>query len=157
MKGSNYTAHINSPSRIHMVYSKHNTLHCSAIKKPFPQGPWAFCPQLMRRKQHKNPNRSLAIHRSKIISSYLYSIFTDVKYSATSPSFHQFTGSGLQMGEKTLWRLCHSPGHCKRYSVHWHKCEVHQKTHQYPSDPMGQHPPNTGNGMTHTGPWGDRR
>ena len=113
MKGSNYTAHINSPSRIHMVYSKHNTLHCSAMQKPCPQGPWAFFPQLMRRKKHKNPNRSLAIHRSKNISSYLYSIFTDVRYSATSPSFHQFTGSGLQMGEKTLWRLCHSPGHCK--------------------------------------------
>ena len=26
MKGSNYTAHLNSPSRIHMVYSEHNTL-----------------------------------------------------------------------------------------------------------------------------------
>ena len=25
MKGSNYTAHLNSPSRTHMVYSKHNT------------------------------------------------------------------------------------------------------------------------------------
>ena len=66
MKGSNYTAHLNSPSRTHMVYSKHNTPPLLSNAEALFPGSMSLCPQLMRKKQHKNPNRFLAIYRSKL-------------------------------------------------------------------------------------------